>query len=130
MNLTWHIVKKDFLRLRLALALWVALMVGQFILSYEILHVVDADATILRLTVKSLDYMQNVLFGLQLLLCCLLVAALIVEIAFGKVMLPQLVMPVALIWFTKVDAPHVCVDPLLMFSVIVVVAFDPLVLVA
>ncbi len=79
MNLTWHIVKKDFLRLRLALALWVALMVGQFILSYEILHVVDADATILRLTVKSLDYMQNVLFGLQLLLCCLLVAALIQE---------------------------------------------------
>lgn len=79
MNLTWHIVKKDFLRLRLALALWVLLMVGQFILGYQILHVVDADATILRLTVKSLDYMQNVLFGLQMALCCLLVATLIQE---------------------------------------------------
>ena len=79
MNLTWHIVKKDFLRLRLPLALWVALMAGQFILSYQILHVVNPDPAALQLTLHTLDRMKDVLFGLQIFLCCLLVAALIQE---------------------------------------------------
>ena len=79
MNLTWHIVKKDFVRLRLPLALWVLLMLGQFLLGRQILQVVNPDPVALQLTFHTLDRMKDVLFGLQLFLCCLLVAALIHE---------------------------------------------------
>src|ERR1019366_6166487 len=79
MNLTWHIVKKDFARLRLPLALWVVLILGQFLLSWQILHAVNPDPAALQLTLHTLDRMKDVLFGLQIFLCCLLVAALIHE---------------------------------------------------
>ncbi len=79
MNLTWYILKKDFVRLRLPLALWVILMVGRFLVGDRILRVENSDLDALQVTLGTLGAMHNVLFGLQLILCCVLVAALIHE---------------------------------------------------
>jgi len=79
MNLTWHIIRKDFVRLRLALGLWMALMVGRFLVCDRILRVENSDLHALQVTLGTLGAMHNVLAGLQLFLGCLLVAALIHE---------------------------------------------------
>lgn len=79
MNLTWHILKKDFVRLRLALALWMILMVGRFFVCTRILRVDASDLDALQVTLGTLNALHNVLVGLQLLLGGLLVAALIHE---------------------------------------------------
>ena len=63
MNLTWHILKKDFVRLRLPLALWVILMVGRFLVGDRILRVETNDLDALQVTLGTLSAMHNVLFG-------------------------------------------------------------------
>lgn len=75
MNLTWHIVAKDLRRLRLPLALWVALFFAEFAVGLRLLNGSP-------LSYSSFDNLQTfywVLFALHAMIGYLLVASLIFD---------------------------------------------------
>ncbi len=82
MKLICHIIKKDFRRLRLPLALWLLPMAGQFLIGFWLLRAHDPTPFALEalgrtLAVRNLAGCVWLLWGLQVVGCGLLVVALV-----------------------------------------------------
>ncbi len=75
MNLTWHIVKKDFLRLRLPLALWTGLLLGCIIATEMIFSPRSLEPEWFSRQIGIL----SVLTFVSVVVCCILTAALALE---------------------------------------------------
>jgi len=75
MNLTWHIIKKDLLRLRLPVLPWVIILAGQVYVSNELLSPLSLDMDLFF----EMGMFFNLLVVVGLMLTSLLVAMLVLE---------------------------------------------------
>ena len=75
MNLVWHIVKKDFTRLRLPLLLWTCLLLGAIVVAARMFSAESIDGQWFN---QQMTY-QGVLYLTWLVVCFILIAALGLE---------------------------------------------------
>jgi hypothetical protein len=75
MNLTWHIIKKDLVRLRLPVLLWVFILASEVYVSNSMLSIRSVDFN----WFYQMDIFVNLLFGVGLVVTYILVAMLVLD---------------------------------------------------
>jgi hypothetical protein len=75
MNLTWHIVKKDLVRMRLHLLLWAVLLGSQVFVSGRLLSIRSVNLTWFTGT----GMLLNLLAAVTLIICFIMTAALVLD---------------------------------------------------